>query len=79
MMGTKYPHHTLTLMTITRDGLIKELVVHRMKEVPGETYTDTLHTMYKDLDTKDLSYIVSRYNAEFSAAVTVEEVSTLFP
>jgi hypothetical protein len=79
MMGTKYPHHTFTLMTITRDSLIKELVVHRMKEVPGEPYIDTLHTMYKDLDSKDLSYIVSRYNAEFSAAVTVEEVSTLFP
>ena len=78
-MGTKYPHHTLTLMAITRDSLIKELVVHRMREVPGETYTDTLHNMYKDLDEKDLSYIVSRYNAEFNSTVTLEEVSTLFP
>lgn len=66
-------------MTITRDGLIRELVAQRMKQVDGEKYTETLHQLYKDYEDKDLESIVARYNLEFSRAVTVDEVSTLLP
>ena len=66
-------------MTITRDSLIRELVAHRMKQVDGEKYTETVHQLYQDHEDKDLESIVARYNLEFSRAVTVDEVSTLLP
>ena len=66
-------------MTITRDGLIRELVAQRMQSVDVEKYKETLHQLYKDDVDKDLESIVARYNLEFSRAVTVDEVSTLLP
>ena len=66
-------------MTITRDSLIRELVAQRMKAIDGEKYTETLHRLYQEYHTKDLEFIVARYNAEFGRGVTVDEVSTLLP
>jgi|TARA_Y100000015_G_C2392866_1_gene91104 predicted alpha/beta-fold hydrolase len=50
-----------------------------MKAIDGEKYTETLHRLYQDYNTKDLEFIVARYNAEFGRGVTVDEVSTLLP
>jgi len=50
-----------------------------MKAIDGEKYTETLHKLYQDYNTKDLEFIVARYNAEFGRGVTVDEVSTLLP